>query len=190
MGIERTTGISLTTLALGSVRRPARRRRLRLTPQAWRRGSGGHHPVRSLPSLRFPSRSGRDRCARLRQHRLAVPARAARDRPALVRRSRLRRQRLVSRTGGLGTVDGGCTWNTTTDVKTAWKPNTDLLARYWVHVPRNAQQVRARGTVDNDAQVYCNGYLVQANLPAIRGHDFGGAIYLNVQVTYTKPTRS
>ncbi|MBL1102023.1 hypothetical protein [Streptomyces coffeae] len=107
-----------------------------------------------------------------------------------------------------GSVRGGCSWNTTETVKTSWAPNTDILTRHWVHIPRDAQQVHISGTIDNDAQVFFNGSLVEAvnsgscrpnaidvvvpasdieccNLLAIRGHDSGLATFLNVQVTYT-----
>lgn len=111
---------------------------------------------------------------------------------------------------GFGTGTG-CAWNNPANVKTPWALNTDILVRHWVHIPRNALQVRVEGTIDNDAQVYFNGHLVQAvrsgfchggainvavpaddleccNLLAIRGHDYGGSTYLNVRVTYVKPT--
>ena len=110
---------------------------------------------------------------------------------------------------GFGTATG-CPFNNPANVKTPWAVNTDLLVRHWVHLPRDAQQVRIEGTIDNDARVYFNGHLVQTalsgscltgainvvvpsryleccNLLAIRGHDYGGATYLNVRVTYVKP---
>ncbi|MEV8638278.1 hypothetical protein AB0395_42155 [Streptosporangium sp. NPDC051023] len=115
------------------------------------------------------------------------------------------------RTGqeGFGTATG-CAFNNPGNVKTPWAVNTDILVRHWLHIPRDAQQVRIQGTVDNDAQVYLNGHLVQTarsgncntgaidvvvpvtyldccNLLAIRGHDYGGSTYLNVRVTYVKP---
>ncbi|WP_433257774.1 hypothetical protein ACQPYK_21480 [Streptosporangium sp. CA-135522] len=112
---------------------------------------------------------------------------------------------------GFGTATG-CSFNNPVNVKTPWAVNTDILVRHWLHIPRDAQQVRIQGTIDNDAQVYLNGHLVQTansgycktgaidvvvpttyldccNLLAIRGHDYGGATYLNVQVTYIKPTQ-
>ncbi|MCO6005245.1 hypothetical protein NE236_09630 [Actinoallomurus purpureus] len=111
---------------------------------------------------------------------------------------------------GFGTVGAGCSWNNPAHVKTRWAVNTDILVRHWVHIPRDAQQVRIQGTIDNDAQVYFNGHLLQTaksgnciggainavvpandlecgNLLAIRGHDYGLATYLNVEVTYLKP---
>lgn len=112
---------------------------------------------------------------------------------------------------GFGTIGGPCIWNNPANVKTHWAVNTDILARHWVHIPRDAQQVRIQGTVDNDANVFLNGHLLQTarsgncnagainvvvpayyldccNLLAIRGHDYGLATYLNVEVTYVKPT--
>ncbi|MCO5967680.1 hypothetical protein [Actinoallomurus soli] len=112
---------------------------------------------------------------------------------------------------GFGTVNRTCKWNNPANVKTNWAVNTDILARHWVHIPRDAQEVRIQGTVDNDASVYFNGHLLQAaksgncnagaidvvvpanyldccNLLAVRGHDYGLATYLNVAVTYVKPT--
>ncbi|MFB9629208.1 hypothetical protein [Nonomuraea helvata] len=113
---------------------------------------------------------------------------------------------------GFGTTSArGCSWNNPATVKTPWELNTDILVRHWIHIPRDAQEVRIQGTVDNDAQVYLNGRLVQTavsgncragaidvvvpvryldccNVLAIRGHDRGVASYLNVRVTYVKPT--
>lgn len=112
---------------------------------------------------------------------------------------------------GFGTTNGTCAWNNSTNVKTSWAANTDILVRHWVHIPRDAQQVRIQGTIDNDARVYFNGRLVQTvrsggcaagainvvipvrhlercNLLAIRGHDYGVATYLNVEVSYVKQT--
>jgi len=111
---------------------------------------------------------------------------------------------------GFGTSTG-CPFNTPANVHTAWAPNTDMLVRHWVHIPREAQQVRVEGTVDNDARIYFNGRLAQTalsggcksgavdadipdsyldccNVLAIRAHDYGGSTYLNVRVTYVKPT--
>jgi hypothetical protein len=111
---------------------------------------------------------------------------------------------------GFGTSTG-CPFNNPANVHTAWAPNTDMLVRHWVHIPRDAQEVRVEGTVDNDARVYFNGRLVQTafsgacktgavnavvpdgvldccNVLAIRAHDYGGTTYLNVRVTYVKPT--
>ncbi|MEV3981666.1 hypothetical protein [Nonomuraea sp. NPDC049758] len=114
---------------------------------------------------------------------------------------------------GFGTTNGTCAWNNSTNVKTSWAVNTDILVRHWVHIPRNARLVRIQGTIDNDARVYFNGRLVQTvrsggcaagainvvlparhlercNLLAIRGHDYGAATYLNVEVSYVRQTPS
>ncbi|GGT25929.1 hypothetical protein ACFFV7_30170 [Nonomuraea spiralis] len=114
---------------------------------------------------------------------------------------------------GFGTTNGICSWNKAANVKTPWAVNTDILVRHWVHIPRGARQIRIQGTIDNDARVYFNGRLVQAvksggcvagainvvlpvrgmescNLLAIRGHDYGVGTYLNVEVSYVRPTPS
>ncbi|MFI9597449.1 hypothetical protein [Nonomuraea sp. NPDC052265] len=114
---------------------------------------------------------------------------------------------------GFGTTNGICAWNNSTNVKTSWAVNTDILVRHWVHIPRDARLVRIQGTIDNDAQVYFNGRLVQTvksggcaagainvvvparamercNLLAIRGHDYGVGTYLNVEVSYIRRTPS
>ncbi|KAB8185894.1 hypothetical protein [Microbispora catharanthi] len=114
---------------------------------------------------------------------------------------------------GFGTTNGTCSWNNQANVKTPWAVDTDILVRHWLHLPRDAQAVRIQGTVDNDAQVYFNGQLVQSvksgacaagaidvvvpatyldccNLLAVRGHDAGVAAYLNLRVTYVKPTQA
>ncbi len=111
---------------------------------------------------------------------------------------------------GFGTTDDECVWNNSHYVKTPWTPNTDMLVRHTVDIPGDAKDVHIRGTIDNDAHVYLNGHLLQyvqsgscqsdainATVPksdlkpdsllAIRGHDYGGATYLNVKVTYREP---
>lgn len=113
---------------------------------------------------------------------------------------------------GFGTATG-CSFNSPANVNTPWTRNTDILVRNWLHIPRDAQQIRIQGTIDNDAQVYFNSHLVQTaksgycktdaidvivpveyldccNLLAIRGRDYGGSTYLNVRVTYTKPAQA
>ncbi|MBI4504222.1 MAG: hypothetical protein HY691_01695 [Chloroflexi bacterium] len=101
----------------------------------------------------------------------------------------------------------GCAFNTNGSVKTTWPPNTDLLLRKQFTLPPGAHSLRVQGTVDNDATVYINGQLIGSvqsgfcltsnidftapdslliagtNLLAIRGHDYGGATYLDVQVS-------
>lgn len=113
---------------------------------------------------------------------------------------------------GFGTTNGACPWNNSTNVKTTWAVNSDILIRHWVHIPHKARTIRIQGTVDNDARVYFNGRLVQSvrsggclanainvvlpargrygsNLLAIHGHDYGTGTYLNVQVSYEKAGR-
>ena len=100
----------------------------------------------------------------------------------------------------------GCSSNTNGSVKTAWPVNTDILVRKQFTLPLGAHSLRVRGTVDNDATVYINGQQIGqvlsgfcntpninftapdsllvagTNLLAIRGHDYGGATYLDVKV--------
>ena len=107
---------------------------------------------------------------------------------------------------------GPCDQNYNSSIQTTWDVNTDLLVRKAVALPPGAKNVIITGTVDNDATVYFNGadlgtffsgYCDQGaiyavvpdnllvadgnNLLAIRGHDYGEASYLNVQVTYDSP---
>ena len=109
---------------------------------------------------------------------------------------------------GFGTTFG-CWFNTAPGfVKTDWPVGTDLLVRKEFTLPVGAHNLRVHGTVDNDATVYINGEEIGAvasgycispnidftapdatlvtgtNLLAIRGHDYGGATYLDVEVTY------
>lgn len=104
---------------------------------------------------------------------------------------------------------GPCDQNYNGSIQTNWDINTDLLVRKAVYLNPGAANVVISGTVDNDATVYFNGvdlgtffsgsceqgaiyalvpgYLLAAdgnNLLAIRGHDYGEASYLNLQVTY------
>jgi Neprosin len=112
---------------------------------------------------------------------------------------------------GFGTDQGPCPWNTPADVHTPWDVNTDMLVRHRLDLPGDALDVHITGTIDNDAHVYLNGHLLQFvrsgncaadtidvtvqhavlkrhNLLAVRGHDYGLATYLNVQVTYREPS--
>lgn len=108
---------------------------------------------------------------------------------------------------GFGTTGGTCPWNNTTDVHTSWDTDTDMLARHWITIPRDATNVHIEGTIDNDATVYVDGHQVQyvasgnceagaidvtvpakdldpETLLAVRGHDTGVETYLDVTVTY------
>jgi hypothetical protein len=112
---------------------------------------------------------------------------------------------------GFGTTDGVCPWNTTERVHTAWDPGTDMLLRHRFTLPAGASGVHISGTVDNNADVYVNGTLVQHvesgfctadginadvpdaaigqdNVVAIRGRDLGSATFIDVQVTYSSAT--
>ncbi|MBI4233099.1 MAG: hypothetical protein HY686_01510 [Chloroflexi bacterium] len=102
----------------------------------------------------------------------------------------------------------GCSFNNPAQVKSYWQPNTDLLLRKEFALPVGAHNLRVQGTVDNDATVFINGQQIGAvasgfcispnidftapdtalatgiNLLAVRGHDYGGATYLDVTVTF------
>lgn len=110
-----------------------------------------------------------------------------------------------------GTTDGVCSWNNADRVTTAWTPNSDLLLRHGFAIPSDAGNVRIEGTVDNNADVYVNGVLLQhvengfctadgisidvpanllgnSNVIAIRGRDLGDAAFLDVRITYVPLT--
>ncbi|HKS98814.1 MAG TPA: hypothetical protein VJT31_04720 [Rugosimonospora sp.] len=111
---------------------------------------------------------------------------------------------------GMGTVNGVCPWNNTGQVHTAWDLDTDMLIRHHVTIPAGGSRVHIAGTIDNNADVYVNGTLVQHvengdcqsdginvdvpagalgvdNLIAIRASDYGSADFVDVQVTYVPP---
>ena len=111
---------------------------------------------------------------------------------------------------GFGTTGGPCSWNKPADVHTPWTLNTDMLVRQSFSLPGDATDLRVQGTIDNDADVYLNGHLLQSvqsgdcqagaistkarqdylkpgDVIAVRGQDFGDADYLNVKVTYHVP---
>jgi len=108
---------------------------------------------------------------------------------------------------GFGTVEGRCSWNNTSQVSTPWTPGTDLLLRRDVEIPVGATGVHLSGTIDNNADVYVNGFLIQhaesgfcgpgginadvptsvlgqQNVVAIRARDLGDAAYVDLQITY------
>jgi hypothetical protein len=108
---------------------------------------------------------------------------------------------------GFGTTDGVCPWNNTDQVHTAWGPGTDMLLRHHFTLPAGASGVHISGTVDNNADVYVNGTLVQHvengfctadginadvpdasigqdNVVAIRARDLGDATFIDLQITY------
>ena len=108
---------------------------------------------------------------------------------------------------GFGTTDGTCPWNNPNQVKTNWDPGTDLLLRHHFTVPDTVAAIHIEGTVDNNADVYVNGNLVQHvdngfctpggiyvdvpasaltddNVLAIRARDLGSASFIDMEVTY------
>ena len=108
---------------------------------------------------------------------------------------------------GFGTTDGTCPWNNPNQVKTNWNPGTDLLLRHHFTVLDTVAAIHIEGTVDNNADVYVNGKLVQHvdngfctpggihidvpasalsddNVLAIRAQDLGSASFIDVEVTY------
>lgn len=117
----------------------------------------------------------------------------------------------ASGAAGFGTTEGACSWNNSTDVKTAWPVDTDLLVRKEFNLPAGAHNLQVTGTVDNDATVYVNGQQVGSvqsghcatpniqfsasdglllpgnNVVAVRGHDYGVAAFLDFTVTYEAP---
>ncbi len=115
---------------------------------------------------------------------------------------------------GFGTPDGFCSLNNPTDVKTTWRPDTDILLRKQFFLPAGTSNLEVRVAIDNDVQVFINGQDISrglrthegcpsndsfvfiapdnllvagANLLAVRGRDRGVLCYLDVQVTATTP---
>jgi hypothetical protein len=108
---------------------------------------------------------------------------------------------------GFGTTDGTCPWNSSDSVKTRWDTGTDMLLRHRFRTPTDAVAgLHIDGTIDNNADVYVNGNLVQhvesgsctpaeiaADIPAadlatdnvlaIRARDLGSATFVDVQIT-------
>lgn len=110
---------------------------------------------------------------------------------------------------GFGSI-GGCALNNSTDVKTDWPLNTDILLRKQFNLPAGATNLKVSVAIDNDVRVFINGQDISGglrihdgcpsrdsfvfsapdgileagtNLLAVRGHDRGGGSYLDVQVT-------
>lgn len=111
---------------------------------------------------------------------------------------------------GFGTREGYCELNNPDDVKTDWPVETDLLVRRTLDLPTGTTGVVVYVVVDNDAQVFVNGYDISdglqihegcpgsdgfsfavpdsvvhagTNLLAVRARDRGGLAFLDLQVT-------
>ncbi|GGK99462.1 hypothetical protein GCM10012284_37360 [Mangrovihabitans endophyticus] len=104
-----------------------------------------------------------------------------------------------------GTTGGACSWNNADRVHTGWGADSDMLLRRSFRVPAGVRTVRITGTVDNNADVYVNGALVQHvengncvadgiavdapvvsdNLLAVRAADTGTETFVDLQVTYS-----
>ena len=111
---------------------------------------------------------------------------------------------------GFGTREGYCELNNPGDVRTEWPVETDLLVRKTFELPAGTTDVVVYVAVDNDVQVFINGYdisdglqtheecpslnsftfavpdsllQVGTNLLAVRARDRGGLAYLDLEVT-------
>jgi hypothetical protein len=109
-----------------------------------------------------------------------------------------------------GTPEGYCELNNPDDVRTEWPVGTDLLVRKTLELPSGTTDVVVAVAVDNDVQVFVNGYDISAglqthegcpslnsfsfavpdgllrvgtNLLAVRARDRGVFTYLDLQVT-------
>jgi hypothetical protein len=112
-------------------------------------------------------------------------------------------------TAAFGSTNERCAWNIPDRVHTAWNLGTDVLLRHRFTVPAGASIVHINGTVDDNADVYVNGALLQHvengfcaadginvdvpssilgtdNMIAIRGRDLGDADFIDVQITYVQ----
>ena len=111
---------------------------------------------------------------------------------------------------GFGTREGYCELNNPGDVRTEWPVETDLLVRKTFELPVGTTDVVVYVAVDNDVQVFINGYDISdglqthegcpslnsfsfavpdsllhvgTNLLAVRARDRGGLAYLDLEVT-------
>ena len=111
---------------------------------------------------------------------------------------------------GFGSREGYCELNSPGDVRTEWPVSTDLLVRKTLELPAGTTDVVVYVAVDNDVQVFMNGYdisdglqihegcpslnsfrfavpdsllQVGTNLLAVRARDRGGLAYLDLGVT-------
>ncbi len=114
---------------------------------------------------------------------------------------------------GFGSL-GGCPLNTPAFITTAWTPNTDILVRKTLLLPRGTTNLQVRVAIDNDVQVFINGYDISGglrthegcaardtytftapdsilragdNLLAVRGRDRGVEAYLDATVIADVP---
>jgi len=111
---------------------------------------------------------------------------------------------------GFGSREGYCELNNPRDVRTEWPVETDLLVRKALELPAGTTDVVVYVAVDNDVQVFLNGYdisdglqiheecpsldsfsfavpdsllRVGTNLLAVRARDRGSLAYLDLEVT-------
>ena len=111
---------------------------------------------------------------------------------------------------GFGSREGYCELNSPGDVRTEWPVKTDLLVRKTLELPAGTTDVVVYVAVDNDVQVFMNGYdisdglqihegcpsrdsfsfavpdsllQVGTNLLAVRARDRGCFAYLDLEVT-------
>jgi len=111
---------------------------------------------------------------------------------------------------GFGSREGYCELNNPGDVRTEWPVETDLLVRKALELPAGTTDVVVYVAVDNDVQVFMNGYdisdglqmhegcpsfdsfsfavpdsllQVGTNLLAVRARDRGALTYLDLEVT-------
>jgi hypothetical protein len=111
---------------------------------------------------------------------------------------------------GFGTREGYCELNNPDNVSTEWPGGSDLLVRKTFELPAGTTDVVVYVAVDNDAQVFINGYdisdglqihegcpsldsfgfavpdsllRVGTNLLAVRARDRGVLAYLDLEVT-------
>lgn len=118
---------------------------------------------------------------------------------------------------GFGTQNGICALNNPAYVKTTWQLWTDIIIRKEFYLPPGASNLKVNVAIDNNVQVFINGYDISAgfqnhegcpirdsfvftapddtllagntNLIAIRGQDHGVYSYLDVKVTAEIPEK-
>lgn len=70
---------------------------------------------------------------------------------------------------GFGTQSGFCSVNNPTDAKTIWPLNTDILLRKEFNLPSGTTNLTVGVTIDNDVQVFINGYDISGGLQSHGG---------------------